>query len=197
MAHNVCVSSVVRFRSRVLSPTPNVERRYKLWATPHRTIEETFCCALGRVNRYLNHDLSQVVRYFSLTSPSPLLAKRWVVFSFAFFKSSDVICRGARKLWSDHALSAGNNCRPKVILIFSSPFACRHTSLQSQTLCCLPRPVYGDASRAWCTTFVFAQWWAFEAASCPRHKALNEDNTYSLHVTPTIAQTFCWRLLFY
>jgi hypothetical protein len=40
---NVCVSSVVRFRSRVLSQTPNVERRYKLWATPHRTIEETFC----------------------------------------------------------------------------------------------------------------------------------------------------------
>jgi hypothetical protein len=153
---NVCVSSVVRFRSRVLSPTPNVERRYKLWTTPHRTIEETFCCALGRVNRYLIYDLSQVVCYFSLTSPSPLLAKRWVVFGFAFFKSSDVICRGARKLWSDHALSAGNNCRPKVILIFSSPFACRHTSLRSQTLCCLPRPVYGDASRAWCTTWVFA-----------------------------------------
>ncbi len=42
MAHNVCVSSVVRFRSRVLSPTQNVERRHKLWATPHRTIEETF-----------------------------------------------------------------------------------------------------------------------------------------------------------
>jgi hypothetical protein len=39
----VCVSSVVRFRSRVLSPTQNVERRYKLWITPHRTIEETFC----------------------------------------------------------------------------------------------------------------------------------------------------------
>jgi|GEM_PF-3348647 hypothetical protein len=98
MGHNVCVSSVVRFRSRVLSPTPNVERRYELWATRHRTIEETFCCALGRVNRYLIYDLSQVVRYFSLTSPSPLLAKRWVVFSFAFFKSSDVMCRGARKL---------------------------------------------------------------------------------------------------
>jgi hypothetical protein len=98
LATNVCVSSVVRFRSRVLSPTPNVERRYKLWITPHRTIEETFCCALGRVNRYLIYDLSQVVRYFSLTSPSPLLAKRWVVFSFAFFKSSDVMCRGARKL---------------------------------------------------------------------------------------------------
>ncbi len=45
MTANVCVSSVVRFRSRVLSPTPNVERRYKLWATPHRTIEETFCYA--------------------------------------------------------------------------------------------------------------------------------------------------------
>ena len=41
---NVCVSSVVRFRSRALSPTQNVERRYKLWITPHRTIEETFCC---------------------------------------------------------------------------------------------------------------------------------------------------------
>jgi hypothetical protein len=44
---NVCVSSVVRFRSRDLSPTRNVERRYKLWATRHRTIEETFCCGLG------------------------------------------------------------------------------------------------------------------------------------------------------
>ena len=46
IATNVCVSSVVRFRSRVLSPTPNVERRYKLWITPHRTIAETFCCML-------------------------------------------------------------------------------------------------------------------------------------------------------
>jgi hypothetical protein len=54
LVHNVCVSSVVRFRSRVLSPTPNVERRYKLWATRHRTIEETFCWVLGRVNRYLS-----------------------------------------------------------------------------------------------------------------------------------------------
>jgi hypothetical protein len=77
IAGNVCVSSVVRFRSRVLSPTPNVERRYKLWITLHRTIDETFCCALGRVNRYLVHDLSQVVRYFLLTSPSPPLEKRW------------------------------------------------------------------------------------------------------------------------
>jgi hypothetical protein len=40
---NVCASAVARFRSRVLSPTQNVERRYKLWITPHRTIEETFC----------------------------------------------------------------------------------------------------------------------------------------------------------
>jgi hypothetical protein len=47
MAANVCVSSVVRFRSRVLSPTQSVERRYKLWITPHRTIEETFCCGLA------------------------------------------------------------------------------------------------------------------------------------------------------
>ena len=54
MPHNVCVSSVVRFRSRALSPTQNVERRYKLWATRHRTIEETFCWVLGRVNRYLS-----------------------------------------------------------------------------------------------------------------------------------------------
>ena len=84
MPHNVCVSSVVRFRSHALSPIPNVERRYKFWATRHRSFEETFCCALGRVNRQLVHDLSQVVRYFSLTSPSPLLEKRRVVFSFAF-----------------------------------------------------------------------------------------------------------------
>jgi len=32
IATNVCVSAVVRFRSRVLSPKPNLERRYKLWA---------------------------------------------------------------------------------------------------------------------------------------------------------------------
>jgi len=53
MPHNVCVSSVVRFRSRALSPTQNVERRYELWATRYRTIEETFCCMLGRVNPLL------------------------------------------------------------------------------------------------------------------------------------------------
>ena len=46
ISHNVCVSAVVRFRSRVLSPKPNVERRYKLWATRHRTIAETLCCGL-------------------------------------------------------------------------------------------------------------------------------------------------------
>jgi hypothetical protein len=46
IAGNVCVSSVVRFRSRVLSPTQSVERRYKLWTTRHRTIEETFCWQL-------------------------------------------------------------------------------------------------------------------------------------------------------
>ena len=45
-------SKVVRFRSRALSPTLDVERRYRLWITPHRTIEETFCCMLWRVNRY-------------------------------------------------------------------------------------------------------------------------------------------------
>jgi len=37
---------MVRFRSRVLSPTQSVERRYKLWITRQRTIEETFCWAL-------------------------------------------------------------------------------------------------------------------------------------------------------
>jgi hypothetical protein len=96
MAHNVCVSAVVRFRSRVLSPKPNVERRYKLWATRHRTIAETLCCALGRVNRQLVHDLSQVVCYLSLTSPSPLLEKRRVVFSFAF-SSRPLRCVAVRK----------------------------------------------------------------------------------------------------
>ena len=56
IGHNVCVCAVVRFRSRVLSPTLNVERRYKLWATPHRTIEETFCwqqLGLGSVVLYV------------------------------------------------------------------------------------------------------------------------------------------------
>ena len=37
VAANVCVSAVVRFRSCVLSPNPNVERRYKLinYTSPH------------------------------------------------------------------------------------------------------------------------------------------------------------------
>ena len=39
-------------------------------------------------------------------------------------------------------------------------------------------------------TFMFAQWWAFEAASCPRNQTLNEDNTYSLHVTPPLRKHF-------
>jgi hypothetical protein len=51
IVHNVCVSSVVRFRSRVLSPTPNVERRYKLWATRHRTIEESFYAIKSEASR--------------------------------------------------------------------------------------------------------------------------------------------------
>jgi hypothetical protein len=37
---------------------------------------------------------------------------------------------------------------------------------------------------------MFAQWWAFEAASCPRNQTLNEDNTYSLHVTPPLRKHF-------
>ncbi len=72
IAGNVCVCAVVRFRSRVLSPTPNVERRYELWATRQRTIAQTFCCRLGRVNRYfLVNDLFQVVRNVLLTRASP------------------------------------------------------------------------------------------------------------------------------
>jgi len=37
---------------------------------------------------------------------------------------------------------------------------------------------------------VFAQWWAFEAASCPRHLTLNEDSTLNLHVTPPLLKHF-------
>jgi hypothetical protein len=48
---NVYVSSVVRFRSRVLSPTQSVERRYKLWATRHRTIEESFYAIKSEASR--------------------------------------------------------------------------------------------------------------------------------------------------
>jgi len=62
IAGNVCVSSVVRFRSRVLSTTQNVERRYKLWVTRHRTIEETFCYAHLPQSLYSNHtDASALV----------------------------------------------------------------------------------------------------------------------------------------
>ena len=39
---------------------------------------------------------------------------------------------------------------------------------------------------ALCITFVFAQWWAFEAATVPRGQTLNEDNTLNLHVTPPL-----------
>ena len=41
------------------------------------------------------------------------------------------------------------------------------------------------------TTFVFAQWCGFEAASCPRHK--NVERRYKLWATRqrTIVQTFC------
>ena len=46
------------------------------------------------------------------------------------------------------------------------------------------------ASRALLTTFVFAKWWAFEAASCPRNQTLNEDNTFNLHVTPPLCKHF-------
>ncbi len=49
--YNVCVCAVVRFRSRVLSPTQNVERRYKLWATRHRTIEESFYAIKSEASR--------------------------------------------------------------------------------------------------------------------------------------------------
>ena len=64
-AHNVCVSSVVRFRSCVLSPTQNVERRYKLWITPHRTIEETFCWQLARQypNSFIFSSISDDFKY--------------------------------------------------------------------------------------------------------------------------------------
>ncbi len=94
LTYNVCVSSVVRFRSRVLSPIPNVERRYKLWATRHRTIEETFCYALGRVNRYFAHDLSQVDRKVLLTRSSPrklILAWKLSQCQMFFF---EVVCYG-------------------------------------------------------------------------------------------------------
>jgi hypothetical protein len=45
-------------------------------------------------------------------------------------------------------------------------------------------------SRGLRITFVFAQWWASEAASCPRNQTLNEDNTLNLHVTPPLRKHF-------
>ena len=144
-------------------------------------------CIRDSVNSQLLYDLSQVVRYFSLTSPSPLLAKRWAVFGFAFFKSSDVICRGAIKLWSDHVLSAGNNCRPDVVLILL------HRQ-RSQALCRLPRPVYGDASRAWCTTWVFAFERGFRSrVLSPTPNALKIRKRW-ITCQPRLTQIHCWRL---
>ena len=39
---------------------------------------------------------------------------------------------------------------------------------------------------------MFVQWCDFEAASCPRHKTLNEDNTLNLYVTPLLRKHFVW-----
>jgi hypothetical protein len=39
-------------------------------------------------------------------------------------------------------------------------------------------------------TFVFLQWCAFEAASCPRHKTLNEDINFGLHLTAPLKKHF-------
>jgi hypothetical protein len=43
------------------------------------------------------------------------------------------------------------------------------------------------------TTFVFAQWWAFEDVFVPRDQTLNEDNTLTLHVTPPLRKHFVGR----
>jgi len=44
-------------------------------------------------------------------------------------------------------------------------------------------------------TCVFLQWCACEAASCPRHKTLNEDINFGLHVTAPLKKHFVngWR----
>ena len=42
----------------------------------------------------------------------------------------------------------------------------------------------------WQPTFVFLQWCACEAASCPRHKALNEDIDFGLHVNAPLKKHF-------
>ena len=39
-------------------------------------------------------------------------------------------------------------------------------------------------------TFVFLQWCASEAASCPRHKTLNEDINFGLHLTAPLQKHF-------
>jgi len=45
-------------------------------------------------------------------------------------------------------------------------------------------------------TFVFLQWCAYEAASCPRHKTLNEDINFGLHVTAPLKKHFVGRWAF-
>ena len=42
-------------------------------------------------------------------------------------------------------------------------------------------------------TFVFLQWCASEAASCPRHKTLNEDINFGQHVTAPLKKHFVGR----
>jgi hypothetical protein len=39
-------------------------------------------------------------------------------------------------------------------------------------------------------TFVFLQWCGCEAAPCPRHKTLNEDINFGLHVTAPLKKHF-------
>src|SRR5687768_14370644 len=39
-------------------------------------------------------------------------------------------------------------------------------------------------------TFVFAQWWDLKRFTVPRHQTLNEDNTFTLHITPPLRKHF-------
>jgi hypothetical protein len=67
----------------------------------------------------------------------------------------------------------------------TSPRSMNFLCFNCRGLFFVPRPLLA--------TFVFLQWCASEAASCPRHKTLNEDMNFGLHLTAPLKKHFVAR----